>query len=749
MTNYQKNGTDLNTLYAKYSDTSVTQAITTKTTTVTNYKTNGTDLASTFVKYSDLAPNNMKGTQGSANGYTSSNYSGDLGTNFVVVGTVEYLLRVQLDSYDRTQNPVSQSWQILTGSAVFGHVNLVFINPAGQSTISNITSTSAISISVSPNTHYTYYLTPYTKGEVATSNSTTVDFWTPPSKPTISSNSGSTSALADTVGSPVSFTFADSSKYDYVYAYMSDGSRIGDTQYTNSGFSLPTTAVKTTSFYIVPYDHGTGTVNTAYRSDTYTFTVKDGTATGSKGTTTTSSFTINITGSNIASIAGTLSGATIANNYTNSTSGNVVFSNLSANTPYTYSILVTFKSDNTTTLSDSVRTLSNISYSNLTATSTDNSITVSIDVLNSTVSGYTQSGNTWTKTYSETANTSHTYSTTILNYTGTTPSITYYTKPTISLSWANNTDIVKDVFTFTFTSSDYTSDGTATLIVSGSYTSYKLYKNSGLYIADHTDGIYTASSVSITLSANITINDNYYAIAIDQNTNQYIVQSSTVTLKTTAYTAPSATTITVTNFSLSSNSDGFSIDYSSSSNCYVYFRADRYNSGGLIYGSQRYIGRYVATTSSANITPTTDSYSNAFPPGTYYLNWYECDTQNNIIKGAVTTTSNNSVTIPTASTTTTTDPTALITSIVKSSNQFVNITYKLPPSHEILWVDIYDGNNTQTFNGQLSSPGGNGLYGYSGSGVYFFKGTCTVYCYITDDVNLTLLTTKQLWGTFS
>ena len=406
--NYHNNGTgtdtDFGTLYAKYNDTDVTKAITTKTTTASNFSYKDIDLASTFVKYSDLAPNNMKGTKGSANGFFSNNYTGDLGTNFVVVGTVEYLLRVSLGTATITQTSISQSWSILTGASVFGSISMVFTT--GQLTISGLTENPVIinsHITVTPNTQYTYYLTPYTSGGVATSSTSTVTVWTPPTIPTIG---GTDSALASSSGS-VNFDFEGT--YDYVYLYTStDNANFStdSTQYhTGNVFSLPTTSPKTTYFYIVPYDHNTGGVNSSYKSANHTFTVSDGTAV--LGTTTgvsSTGFTINITGSNIASVSSSSTGA--GTGTASSTSGSITFSGLNANTSYSPTITVTLQSGTTITLSPNVKTSSNLvvgdpAISNVTSSG----FTVTISATNtSTVSdgtnAYTSSGDNWSYTYS-------------------------------------------------------------------------------------------------------------------------------------------------------------------------------------------------------------------------------------------------------------------------------------------------------------------------------------------------------------
>jgi hypothetical protein len=599
--NYQNNGTDLGTTYAKYASThngSIAGAITSPTKTATNFKYNGTDLADIFVKYSDLAPNNMKGTKGSACGFTSNAYSGDLGTNLVVKDTIEYLLRVQLNSYDRTTSPVSQAWEILTGSAVFGYVNLVFTT--GQATMSNIT-TSPISISVSKNTHYTYYLTPYTSGGVATSNSNTVDFWTPPTKPTIG---GSSTALANSSGSAVSFTFAGT--YDYVYVYTSDGNRINDTQYTTSGFSLPITAVKTTTFYIVPYDHGTNTVNTAFQSDSFTFTVSDGTA--SLGTTTditSSGFTINITGTGIASVTGTSTNDGGKTNVTgtvsvsNAKSATVAFSSLSANTDYSVSVTVTFLSNNTKTLSTTVKTQSNIVVGTPSATSTYYSITVTINATNTTgvtdkdLNKYTQTPNTndWSYTYGAinsqlTSDNEYTYTLIIAGYTGNAPVISYYTRPFLS--------IIQNSISRTSASV-----GNVNLTISGRFTKYKIFWNTDNNFDTQNDvvtDLTTKYSQDYTITIPSTVSSssmvyNLFVVSWNNNSKEYFTKSdyyySQFNNTIPAYDSLKVTTSS--KFSIDDDDKGYyaTINWSYTGYTNIYYNISRsvYNTSTFITGN--------------------------------------------------------------------------------------------------------------------------------------------------------------------
>jgi hypothetical protein len=636
--NYQNNGTDLGTTYAKYASThngSIAGAITSPTKTATNFKYNGTDLADIFVKYSDLEPNNMKGTTGSACGFTSNAYRGDLGTNLVVKDTIEYLLRVQLtttpDTYQTTYPTISQAWTIEAGSTVFNHVNLVFTAPAGKETIFNIT-TSPISISVSKNTHYTYYLTPYTNGNVATSNSKTADFWTPPSVPTIS---GSTSALATANGSEVYFTF--NGTFDDVLLFLS-GSAEPYEGYGNvyipgsNSFSLPTTKVVTTSFVIVPFDHRINNYNVEYASSTFTFTVSDGTA--SLGTTTditSSGFTINITGTGIASVTGTKDGGTtnVTGTVSGGTSATVAFSSLSAYTDYSVSVTVTFLSGNTKTLSTTVKTQSNIVVGTPSATSTYYSITVTISATNTTqvtdtdLNKYTQTPNTndWSYTYGDTnskltADEEYKYKLTIAGYTGNAPEISYYTRPYLS--------ITKNSISRTSASV-----GNVNLTVSGTFTKYKIFWNTdnnfdtqNNVVTDLTTKYSQDYTITIpsTVSSSSSMVYNLFVVSWNNNSKEYFTKSdyyySQFDDTIPAYSTPDATidsvdisgsTITV-HYTLTDNADRI----------YMFIMDSRIN----------------AVSTSRIITNTNPySWDTGLLPGSYVIN-YAGMVYNNSIMGA-------------------------------------------------------------------------------------------------------------------
>jgi len=524
MSGYQLNGTDLDTLFARYSDVyntfsagftgvSYSNGVNTNIGTTTGYKTsNGYDLSQRYVELSKLGASLKKDDSVKYTGSTKyyiGNGSTDIGTLYVAFGKVQWSAAITaITSVALTNsNNVTFSFNFagypstidayLTGSNYSTTTNYGGSLPAIGGTAGGQGKTLQVS-SLPADTQISYQLRSYISGVNGPNMSypsTASSFYTHPilSAPTSNSNGIVTSGDS----TDYSYTLKGSPDVYQKAAVFTDsglGNRYNSNEYKpGETITFKSMAPRSDSYtyYLAPYDRFTGNYNSG--SDfvkALTFTIGVGsinydTTTYSGGyLMTATSITVYL--ANIINVYSVTAKATdvtgdtggVPKGGTSAQKGSIAFA-CKPMTPYRISISGYYGDGSKYTFALTpfdVTTPSNVSITNISATSTTTKITVSGTVTNATSvkdsngNAYSLDNNgAFTRDYAVTSNTQQTYTVKASGTGGSDENtVSRYTLPTVSISTSATSYQV----------ASGSSTVTVTLNVSGAFDKVRVYSDS-------------------------------------------------------------------------------------------------------------------------------------------------------------------------------------------------------------------------------------------------------------------------------
>lgn len=487
MSGYQVNGTDLDTLFAKYSDVyntfsagftgvSYSNGVNTNIGTTTGYKTsNGYDLSQRYVEYSKLGPSLKKDDSVKYTGSTKyyiGNGTTDIGTLYVAFGKVQWSAAITaITSVALTNsNNVTFSFNFAgypskidayltwpnngTSTTNYGGSLPAIGGTAGGSGSFTVNSLPA-------DTQISYQLRSYISGVDGPNMSypsTASSFYTHPilSAPTSNSNGIVTSGDS----TDYSYTLKGSPDVYQKAAVFTDsglGNRYNSNEYKpGETITFKSMAPRSDSYtyYLAPYDRNTGNYNSG--SDfvkALTFTIGVGsinydTSTYSGGyLMTATSITVYLANIiNVYSVTATATDVTgdttgIPKGGTTAQKGSIAFT-CKPMKPYRISISGYYGDGSKYTFALTpfdVTTPSDVSITNISATSTTTKITVSGTVTNATSvkdsngNDYSLSNGTFSREYTVDANTQQTYTVTATGTGGSDEkTVSRYTLPSLT-----------------------------------------------------------------------------------------------------------------------------------------------------------------------------------------------------------------------------------------------------------------------------------------------------------------------------